>query len=193
MITKKHVVFVLTCLVLILSSTSLSAQRSADREEKEPQKFSSKIWYGGGVLLGFNGFSGTNIFSFGLSPMVGYKVLKSLSIGPRVEFIYTSYKQVGFKSTNLFDVDAGVFARAKVFRGLFLQGELSNQWYQNPYLGSNEKDSRQRFNQRLGAGWNWSSGQAGSEIGVFYNFAVANELDSYQNPLNYRFAFTWNF
>ncbi|MBL7825760.1 MAG: hypothetical protein JNJ57_03960 [Saprospiraceae bacterium] len=182
--------FLLAGLLLILQSVQAQTTNRNDKEDESPNR--SRIWYGGGLLLGFNSYFGANIFSFGLSPMVGYKILPALSVGPRVEFIYTSYKEIGFKSTNLFDVDAGVFVRGKVFRGLFLQGELSNQWYENP-IGANEKERLTRFNQRIGAGWNWSSGQAGSEIGVFYNFAVANDLNTYQNPLTYRFGFTWNF
>ena len=43
---------------------------------------------------------------------------------------------------------------------------------------------------------NFAGGQgagAGSEISLMYNFAVANDLETFQNPLEYRFNFTWNF
>jgi hypothetical protein len=186
-------------LIGILLLTQLAfAQRVRTREEdsksKEKEPARSKIWYGGGLQLGFNSIFGSNVFAFGISPMVGYKIIEQISVGPRVETTYTSVKQPGFKAVNLFDVDAGVFIRFKVFRGLFLQGEMSNEWYQQAITSSNEKVRLQRFNQRLGAGWNFGNGQGGgSEVGVFYNFAVANDVNSFENPLGYRFGFTWNF
>lgn len=187
---------------LILASQLSFAQRVITSKEdkaaeKAPQSLKSKLWYGGGVQLGFSSYYGSNVFSFGLSPMVGYKIIEQLSVGPRVELSYTSYKQQGYKAIGLFDVDAGVFVRFRVFRGLFLQGELTNAWLQQGVItngsGSLEKIKTQRFNQRLGAGWNFGNGQAGSEIGVFYNFAIANDINAYENPLGYRFGFTWNF
>lgn len=183
----------------MLVSQLATAQRVRDKDapkeaEKEPAALKSKIWYGGGIQLGFNSYFGSNVFSFGLSPMVGYKIIEQISVGPRVEMTYASVKQSGYKAVSLFDVDAGVFVRFRVFRGLFLQGELSNEWYQEALSGSEEKLKNQRFNQRLGAGWNFGSGQGGgSEIGVFYNFAIADDVNSYENPLGYRFGFTWNF
>lgn len=192
----------LTMLIgLLLVSHMALAQRVQGSDEpvtegkKEAAPLKSKLWYGGGIQLGFNSYFGSNVFSFGLSPMVGYKIIEQLSIGPRVEMTYASVKQSGFKAVGLFDVDAGVFLRFRVFRGLFLQGELSNEWYQEALSGSEEKIKSQRFNQRLGAGWNFSNGEGGggSEIGVFYNFAIANDVTTYENPLGYRFGFTWNF
>ncbi|MCB0523636.1 MAG: hypothetical protein R3A50_05160 [Saprospiraceae bacterium] len=184
--------------LLALLSFSSNAQRvitseEEPKQEKSTNQLSSRIWYGGGFQLGFSSYYGGNVFAFGLSPMVGYKIIEPVSIGPRVEMTYTSFKQPGFKAVSLFDVDAGVFLRFRVFRGLFLQGELSNSWLQQAVYGSQEKVRTQRFNQRIGAGWNFGNGQAGSELGVFYNFAIANDLYAYENPLGYRFGFTWNF
>lgn len=189
----------LACLIfttqILFAQRVVNKEKEAQKEEKPPTSLKSKLWYGGGVQLGFNSYFGSNVFSFGLSPMVGYKIIEQISVGPRVEMSYASVKQSGFKAVSLFDVDAGVFVRARVFRGLFFQGELSNEWYQEAITGTEDKFKNQRFNQRLGAGWNFGNGQGGgaSEIGVFYNFALANDVDSYENPLGYRFAFTWNF
>jgi hypothetical protein len=163
------------------------------QEKKASFDLKSKLWYGGGLLLGYNSYYGSNVFSFGLSPMVGYKITNLLSAGPRVEISYASVKWSGSKAVSLLDVDAGAFVRMKVFRGLFVQGELSNNWYQEPIDNNGNKAKRQRFNQRLGAGWNFGEGDAGSEIGIFYNFAVAKDLNTSENPLGYRFGFTWNF
>lgn len=175
------------------SSEPSTEQPVKEKEQVEEKTgFKSRLWYGGGIQLGFSSYYNANIFAFGLSPMVGYKFSRFFSLGPRLEVVYNSYKIPGYKAFSLFDTDLGMFARFRVFRGLFFQGELASEWYDN--LDANlEKYRTQRFNQRLGAGWNWSDGHVGSEIGVFYNFAVANDLNAYQNPLSYRFGFTWNF
>ena len=182
------------CLLLCVQTSFAQSKKKSESSSD----FKSRLWYGGGLALGFNGYNGGNVFSFGLSPMVGYKITPALSVGPRVSFLFTSVKVPGYKAVGLFDVDAGVFARVRVFRGLFIQGEATNEWYQEPIFYTDfttEKDPRNRLNTRLGAGWNFSEGRGGggSEIGIFYNFTVANDLETYQNPLEYRFGFTWNF
>ena len=194
---RSYAIFVLFSLLLacqVANAQRVQKKEHAEHEEKEESPLKSRLWYGGGVQLGFSSYYGSNLFSFGISPMVGYKIVEKLSVGPRVEVTYTSLKQSGYKALSLVDVDAGVFLRFRVFRGLFLQGELSNEWRQEPSDQPREKINVQRFNQRLGAGWNFGSGEGGgSEIGVFYNFAIANDVNTYENPLSYRFGFTWNF
>lgn len=186
-------------ILLMLLAQPVFAQKSKKKSKKGENKteFKDRLWYGGGVALGFSGYNGGNVFAFGLSPMVGYKITPAISVGPRVSALFTSIKVPRYKAVGLFDVDAGLFVRVKVFRGLFIQGEGTNQWYQEPIFYSDlttEKDPRSRFNTRLGAGWNFGSGSGGgSEIGIYYNFTVANDLETYQNPLEYRFGFTWNF
>ncbi|HAD14863.1 MAG TPA: hypothetical protein DCF33_20740 [Saprospirales bacterium] len=193
---QKIAAFVALSLFLTLSS-STHAQRSRDRkkEEKEsPQGFTSKLWYGGGVIVGLGGFNGYSSFNFGLSPMVGYKIVGPLSVGPRVAYDLISNKQRGFKAINLHSFDVGGFVRCRVFRGLFVQGEVSNQWFQNFDPNTGDKFSDERVNQRLGAGWNFGSpGGSGSEISLMYNFRIANDINTWQTPMEYRFGFTWKF
>ncbi|MBK8844307.1 MAG: hypothetical protein IPO33_16470 [Saprospiraceae bacterium] len=55
---------------------------------KESTKFTEKLWYGGGVNLGFGADEFTSVFSLGLSPMVGYKFTPDFSMGPRVGFSF---------------------------------------------------------------------------------------------------------
>lgn len=162
--------------------------------------FKSHLWYGGGVNLGFGSFNGSSSFGFGLSPMVGYKIIEQISVGPRVNVNFTSFKQQGFQVLNLFNTEVGTFIRGRVFRGLFIQGELANEWVQEPadYLsGPNTiaKYKYQRFNQYLGGGYNFGGGTGGfgSEIGVFYNFGIADDLFAFQSPWDYRFSFTYRF
>lgn len=196
--TKKLVVPLLLLTVLLAFAETANAQyrrvREREEEKDKPKTADSRLWYGGGVNIGFGGFGGFSSFNFGLSPMVGYKIVKNLSVGPRIAYDLTSLKQRGSKSLNLHSFDAGVFMRFRAFLGLFLQGEVSNQWYQDIDYSTGNKINLNRVNQRLGAGWNFGEpGGAGSEISVLYNFKVANEIDTWQNPIEYRFGFTWKF
>lgn len=191
---KNNLWALLPLLGVLLCAQTLQAQSrsSKSKQKKEDAPFVSKLWYGGGINLGGGAFNGTSLFSFGVSPMVGYKIIPSLSVGPRVAFSIASLKEAGFKATSLYTIETGAFLRLKVFRGLFLQGEVSNEWRQDP-IGFGEKVSTTRFNQYLGAGWNFGGGGLGQEIGIFYNFAIANDINSFQQPFGYRLAFTYRF
>jgi len=101
-------------------------EREREREPEAPTDFISRLWFGGGVNIGFGGFNGYSSFNFGISPMVGYKIIGPLSAGPRVAYDFNSLKQRGYKSVTLNSFDFGAFVRCRVFRGLFVQGELSN-------------------------------------------------------------------
>jgi hypothetical protein len=192
--------FSLTALLFLLLVQQGFTQRNPDlpkEDEKEHVPFKDRLWYGGNVSLGFSSFNGQSNFGFGLAPMVGYKFLGFLSAGPRVSVFLNSVKVSGYKAATLFNTEAGVFLRAKVFRGFFIQGELSNEWLQQPYIDNTttiKKLKYTRGNQYLGAGYNFGNGEGGgSEIGIFYNFAVANDIESIEQPWDYRFGFTWNF
>lgn len=209
-ITKQPAILLAIAFFTLLSHSATAQRRDREREpdrnmerEREPEAdrapttgLASKLWYGGGVNIGFGGYNGYTSFNFGISPMVGYKIVKGLSAGPRIAYDFNSLKQRGYASFGLHSFDVGAFVRYRVFRGLFLQGELSNQWYQDLlYNGVNyEKFNDQRVNQRIGAGWNFGDpGGAGSEISVLYNFKIANDIDTYLSPFEYRFGFTWRF
>lgn len=202
-IQKNTAITLFLALFLALSWNANAQRRDRERQPERPVEreevvedskgLASKLWYGGGVNIGFGGFNGFSSFNFGLSPMVGYKIVKNLSAGPRIAYDFTSLKERGVRSLVLNSFDAGAFVRFRVFRGLFLQGELSNQWYQD-LDAYGEKYNDQRVNQRIGGGWNFGEpGGAGSEISILYNFKVANDINTYLNPVEYRFGFTWKF
>ena len=205
---KKHTTVLLVLALLFSFSQVVSAQQRRDRErekprepernraekKEEPKDFVSRLWYGGGVNIGFGGFNGFTSFNFGISPMVGYKIVGPLSVGPRFAYDFTSLKQRGVRSEVLNSFDLGAFVRCRVFRGLFVQGELSNQWFQDFDNFTGDKFNDDRVNQRVGAGWNFGEpGGAGSEISILYNFRLANDINAWQNPMDYRFGFTWKF
>jgi hypothetical protein len=202
----KKLFFTMMALALLAAAVPASAQRrdddDDDRERRESRTLRDRIWFGGGIGLGFSSFNGQSAFGIGISPMAGYKLLPTLSIGPRVAINYTAQKVPGIQTFHLFDTEAGAFVRWRVWRGLFLQGEISNEWLQLPYQGFDDqgrviyfKETTQRGNQYAGIGWNSSRGEGGvgTEIAIFYNFAVANDINSYEQPWDYRFAITWRF
>jgi hypothetical protein len=191
----------LSCLLLIATLSQQAAAQtvissSSRNKKKEASSFESKLWYGAGLGIGFGSFNGNSQFGFGISPMVGYKIIEQISVGPRLSVFYTSAKLPQYKTLHLFDTELGVFLRGKVFRGFFLQGEVSNEWVQQPgdFVGTTILKNRfQRFNQYVGLGYNWGNGGWGSEISAFYNLAVARDIAGFQNPWDYRFTITYRF
>ncbi len=175
-----------------------AAEEEAERAERVTLK--EKLWYGGSLSLGFGSFNGQSSFGFGVAPMVGYKFWGPFSAGPRLSVFLSTQKYPGYKSVTLFNTELGLFLRAKIFRGFFLQGEVANEWVQEPF-DVNPVDKTiikrkfSRTNQYIGAGYNFGGGPGtgGSEIGIFYNLAIGDNPDSTELPWDYRFGFTYNF
>jgi hypothetical protein len=168
------------------------------KREKEERSLKNKLWYGGGVNIGFTGVRGQSIFQLGVSPMIGYKIWGPISLGPRFSVDYGAYKESGAKTANLFDVEAGIFARTKIWGPIFAHIEGGNQWSQSPnyYDGNTKKwvkTTSERFNQYVGLGYNNGDGGTGYEILILYNFALANDINSNRVPIDYRIGFTWKF
>ncbi|MEZ4919668.1 MAG: hypothetical protein R2792_11260 [Saprospiraceae bacterium] len=189
----KKIAYFLLLIGLCLSITPAQAQTNRNPEGD----FKSNLWYGFGVGIGFSGFNGSSQFGFGVSPMVGYKFLGPLSIGPRASVFYSATKVQGYQTLHTVDTELGAFLRGRVYRGFFLQGEVSTEWLQEPDDFSGNKITKrtyQRGNQLIGAGYNFGSGgDWSSEISILYNVAAANDIYSNQNPWDYRFSFTYRF
>lgn len=195
----------LLCLLVGAHAAQAQFREVKKGKSKDNVPFKDKLWYGGGLNIGFNQLFDYNtggsvsVFGFGVSPMVGYKFYGPFSAGPRTSIFFSTYKQAGSKAVGLFNFELGLFLRARVFRGFFLQGEVSNEWQQNLYYNPNNGETFKQYdpysNQYLGAGYNFSGGEGGggSEISIMYNFALANDLETSRLPIDYRFAFTWNF
>ena len=197
---------ILALILLFLGSSSMNAQtRRTTKPKEKTQKsdkyfdesggFAHKLWYGGGVNLGFQGGTNSSQFNVGLSPMVGYKITPELSVGPRFSFVYNSYKFGGTDGASWTDYSAGVFARYKFLQTFFLQTEYQ---YANQVidLGYDRATNSillirsSRDNTYIGAGYN-SGGLFGYEIAILYNVNVP--ANSFQSPLDIRAGFTYNF
>ncbi len=201
----------LTVMVVFLAIQILSAQNSmaysapkigfsALGKKDDPVAFKDRLWYGGGLSLGFSGSGNSSVFGFGISPMVGYKIIEQISVGPRVSALYTYQKYTGLASFNLFDLELSMFARFRVYQGFFIQGELgyiSDQYIflDNSQPGGLGKDTRTRTAEYLGIGYNFANGQGGwgQEIAIMYDFFIGNDINAYENPWQYRLVFTYGF
>lgn len=160
--------------------------------------FVNKLWYGGGIILGFSGSNNESLFTFGLSPMVGYKVLDDLiSIGPRVGFEYNHYRvdlgQV-YKNSSL-SYSVGAFTRIKAFPNFFahMEYEYQNTEFIDRFDSALGKliTSRVTYdNVYIGAGYN-SGGLLGYEIMLLYN--VNQPENTVDSPFDIRAGFTYKF
>jgi hypothetical protein len=200
---KKICLFVLLiCLVATQGVAQSSKSKSkSKKKEKESVSLKEKLWYGGSFALGFNGQNGESVFQFGLAPMVGYKFTPWLSAGPRIAPTYLSYKAAtsfGNLRASWVDFEAGLFVRAKVFGSIYLQGEGDRRSFGGPdgtILPNNrlriQRSSRTDY--LIGGGYSQGAGGWGSDISVLYNVSVANDVNTFESPLVFRFGLTYNF
>ena len=116
------------------TDTSIKKKTSSKKTDQyfdESGGFKHRLWYGSSFNLGFSGANGSSLFSIGLTPMVGYKIIGGLSAGPRVGITYTSYKSYDTKNeistVGLIDYSFGAFTRYKAFKNFFAQAEYEYQ------------------------------------------------------------------
>lgn len=191
---------ILVLFTLFLCQSALEAQVRVERMEDKPKEkssFTSQLWYGGNIGLGFSSTSFQSLFQIGISPMVGYKITPQFSIGPRVSIFYSHYRYNfgggDVQTANPITWTAGAFARYKIFRTIFAHAEY--EFENSPVFaqGSNgdlQVLREQRTNTYLGAGYN-SGERFGYEILVLYNLSLAE--NSIESPFDIRFGFTYNF
>ncbi len=184
-------------LLLVLPVSAQSRRQGERRTTAKDSPFKDKLWYGGFFGLGFGSDGFTSSFSINVSPMVGYKILPPLSIGPRVGVGYNYFRIRGVRNFNLFDFEIAAFARLRVYRGFFLHGEigsLTDQYVETNGVDFNRR-ARTRPAQYAGIGYNFSGGRGGfgQEISILYDFYIGSDINSFENPWQYRFAFTYGF
>ena len=169
--------------------------------------FANKLWYGGNFNLNFYGGTNQSQFTFGLSPMVGYKLVNDLiSVGPRVGFEYNNIRvqPTGgpvYKASPL-SYSIGAFARIKPFDNFFGHFEYEHQNAESTdpngdgYINVNTQTGKiitERLNYNnvyVGAGYN-SGGLWAYEIMVLYNVNYPDNLVT--SPFSLRFGLTYKF
>jgi hypothetical protein len=189
------------------SAKKKTVAKKTDQYFDESGGFKHRLWYGGSFNLGFDGDGQSySLFTIGLTPMVGYKIIGGLSAGPRLGFNYSKYKvQYTANQTitvNLTDYTIGAFTRYKVFKNFFahvegdfssaqIPGSANQQWAIIKDVNGKPFTYRDNsVNYYAGAGYN-SGGLIGYEIMALYNFSVPK--NSVQSPLELRFGFSYNF
>jgi hypothetical protein len=194
----------------IVCQSGLYAQGGKKKTSKNDEYFDDRggfkhrLWYGGGFSLGFSGSGDCigcySLFQLGLSPMVGYKLIGDLSVGPRVSFLYNNIRvRVGngnVESVNPVSWSVGVFTRYKFLNFLFAHAEYGIENRVNSIgIDFNDKvvfTRLQRNNAYLGLGYNGSSGSLwGFEIALLYNLNLPN--NDIESPFDIRAGVTYNF
>lgn len=196
--------------LLVVFSNDTYAQKSKKKKSSTDEYFDeggslkTKLWYGGGFTLSFNGGNNYSIFQFGLSPMVGYKITDKFSMGPRFSFVAFNYKESDFNGgvlkTTPVSWDVGVFARYKIIPIIFAHVEYQyEKAIDNIYAVNNggvrelEVSWDQRNNFLIGAGYTSSTDYAlGYEILVLYNTTLPDNL-LWKSPIEFRIGLTYNF
>ena len=191
---KKTTVFIL--LVSFMTTSFVQAQRSINSKNKTTKEktdrsmfWREKLWYGGGINLGFSQGPDLSLFNFGVSPIVGYKITPELSVGPRIDYDYSYYKYaIGntIQKLNTHNFGVGAFARYKFLPMIFAHLESMYYFYQSPVFNTSTSS--------VGLGYQSSAGLWGYEISLLYIFS---NRDYYKKtvdlPIELRIGFNYNF
>lgn len=203
---------ILLSLLLLSSIAFIGAQTNPDREDQarrdleygspgnqapRSDRFGDNLWFGGGLQLGFTGGTFQSFFNIGLSPMVGYKLNNTFSVGPRVAFSYNSFKQRNTTSdftSNYFTWAAGIFGRARIINPFFAHVEYS---LESDVIGfnptTNDPVRRNRGVPYIGAGYSpFNPGGASSEILVLFRLNQQAQFIA-ESPFVIRAGINFNF
>lgn len=201
---------------MLAFSTDMDAQFRKKKKKKKKKEdteyfdesggFKHRLWYGLGGSLNFSGQGNLRLFNLGLSPMVGFKIIEPVSVGPRFTFnnlfIKADNGPNGIISDVIQEYGAGLFARYKPFRQFFghveyeylITEEIQTQGGgllldpNDPTKFATDKISKD--NLYLGIGY--SSGSIISyEIMLLYN--ALQEKDILDLPFSMRVGFTYKF
>lgn len=185
-------------------SKTKTKTEKVDEYFDESGNFASKLWYGGGFNLGFGGDNFSTSFVFGLTPMVGYKIVGDWSAGPIAGVQYNYLKMVAptgrIHKGNSVSWSYGAFTRYKFLRNFFVHAEYGfdndETFIAFDYDNSGFFTERTIYNNFFGGlGYNAGDGALGYEIYLVYNFIDRDEdiFDSNYNPFNIRFGLTYKF
>ena len=207
---KLFLLSILTFAMLLVFSTDMDAQHRHKKKKKKKKTedteyfdesggFKHRLWYGLGGSLNFSSQNGFNAFNLGISPMVGFKIIEPVSVGPRFTWNNLFVKQQ-VNSTIISDViseyGAGLFARYKPFRQIFAHVEyeyLTSQTVDgidpnDPTKFSKSKISRDNLYFAIG----YSSGSIISyEVMLLYN--ALQEKNTLALPFSFRAGLTYKF
>jgi len=178
-------------------------KKQTDSYFDESGDFKHRLWYGGTFGINYT----TSIYGYGqfyvsVNPLVGYKITKNFSVGPRLGLSYTTGKTPVTSSAvvnaNYTDFSVGLFARYKVFNHFFVhvetnQNNIQNINYYDPNTNTLSYVRNWQTNNYIGAGYS-SGGIFGYEIMILYNLSVnPNDPNDYRAQIEPRIGFNYNF
>ncbi len=208
---------ILTFILLIAASTDVDAQHRRHKKKKKKKKedteyfdesggFKHRLWYGLSGALNFNNQGNVRVFNLGISPMVGFKIIEPVSVGPRFIWNNLFLKAQNSNGDIISDViseyGAGLFARYKPFRQIFAHVEYEYitsedilQSNGSLLLDPNDPtkfltEKKSKDNLYLGIGY--TSGSIVSyEAMLLYN--ALQEKNTLDLPFSLRISFTYKF
>lgn len=154
----------------------------------QSSEFVDRLWVGGNLAdLAFFG----NTFIIGVTPVAGYEVNDFLMVGPFVRMAYRFERQSGL-TFSTFDVGPGIFARAQVFRDVFVQFDYEAAFLDQPVVPlqtDGERIITERNQQNyMYLGLGYSSGNDRSKFTVSIHYNVLDDIDYVRIPWDVRFG-----
>jgi hypothetical protein len=182
------------------TATAASKKRAAEAkdEAREESFWKTKMWYGADVNYPtlYNGF-----FNMSINPRAAYKVTNWLSTGVVLKGDYTYRKldplqNAGFRKYESIDYGGGIFARAKIFSGLFAHVEYERSVFKiNPEIDLNtNKIVTQTVVQPyayVGLGWASGMGKWQTQIAAYRN--VLDATGYVRGAWDLKFGLLYNF
>ena len=208
-----RITFFVAILLAFMPSSMLAQSKSKKKSAVESRlskdaKFLDDLWYG--FNIGGIGGGGGN-FQFAISPMIGYKITPTLSVGflLKMDYRYYNIKGLGHPVVKKFEtIDLGptLFARLRVFNQFFVQGEVESANFQrhqgynipNPTItiDNNNKiviDKITRPYAYVGLGYVQGQGSTwGYNVSLYYN-VIRDPNDNERFPIDYRASLTYKF
>lgn len=183
-----------------------TTERSSEYFDESGGDILTKLWFGADVNFNFGAFNGGSQFTYGLSPMTGYKITDDFSAGPKISFLNTIQKFSSSGSQeatlNAINLGGGIFARHKILTNYFVHAEYEVISEERPItdgvfvtLDPENKIITERnvaSHYYLGVGY---GGNSGSGLG-FTSYALwdfSQEFSSTNIPLVVRFGITYKF
>jgi len=184
-----------------------TTERNSEYFDESGGQLTDRLWYGADFILNFGSFNGSSGFTYGLSPMVGYKITDDFSAGPKLSF-QNSIQKFGQQNApdvtlNTIDIGGGIWTRHKVFSEYFIHAEYEIINEENPTVTNggvtydpitNMVNTIRETNAHyyLGAGYGGAGG-AGFGFAVTILWDFSENFSSNYIPIVYRVGLTYDF
>jgi hypothetical protein len=174
-------------------STRKPSSSKNSKNKKEPENFwLDKMMYGS--YIGTPSF-GDGAFTMSLTPMIGYKATKNITIGGIARVNYWWFNAgAGQSPINIFEGGPGLFTRFKIANILFVHADYITQ--KSAYPDANDPRGYTKLKNNannIGVGYLNGNGKWKYEVGVYYNRLWDSDLQFENSPWDFRIGVTYNF